>query len=72
MMLFLANQQELDCINSDGQILGKITFDTSNNEHVFCPADPSIKLSSEEELNIDKRLAGLNSGHFTMPTQDDD
>jgi len=55
MMLFLANQQELDCINSDGRILGKITFDTSKNEHVFCPDEQSIELSSEEKLDIDKR-----------------
>ena len=72
MMLFLANQQELDCINSDGHILGKISFDTSKNEHVFCPDEQSIELSSEEKLDINKRLAGLNSGQYAMPTQDDD
>ncbi|GAA3934368.1 hypothetical protein [Litoribacillus peritrichatus] len=72
MMLFLPSQDELDCINDDGRILGKIRFDGSKGEHIFNSADDAISLSSTEKASIAQRLAGLDSGRFSMPTQDDD
>ena len=71
-MLFFPAQQELDCINDKGNIIGKITFDGTQNEYVFSPASESIVLSGLEEASIAMRLAGLKSGKFSIPMQDDD
>lgn len=72
MLFFWPIQQELDCINPSGQVLGKIKFDGSKNEYVFNTADESISLSSAEESSIVERLAGLASGKYVIPMQDDD
>lgn len=71
-MLFLPNQQELDCINDNGDILGKIRFDVSKDEHVFDPADASVAISDLDGASIAQRLAGLELGQYSMPMQDDD
>lgn len=71
-MLFLPNQQELDCINDNGDILGKIRFDVSKDEHVFDPADESVAISDLDGASIAQRLAGLELGQYSMPMQDDD
>ena len=72
MVLFWPIQQELDCINRDGSILGRIRFDGNKNEYVFNPVNDSISLSDAERESIITRLAGLASGKFTIPMQDDD
>lgn len=72
MVLFWPIQQELDCINDQGLVLGKISFDGAKDLHTFSPANESITLSSEEKAGIDERLAGLDSGKYTIPMQDDD
>ncbi|MGI1669717.1 MAG: hypothetical protein K6L74_05265 [Neptuniibacter sp.] len=72
MVLFFPIQQDLDCINGSGHILGKIKFDVFKDEHIFCPENDSIVLSSEEETNIADRLAGLDSGKYSISMQDDD
>jgi hypothetical protein len=72
MVLFWPVQQELDCINDSGCILGKIKFDLSIEEYIFYPANESIILSNIEKLNIAERLAGLASGKYLIPMQDDD
>ncbi|GLQ31730.1 hypothetical protein [Litoribrevibacter albus] len=72
MMLFLPSQDELDCINDEGLILGKIRFDSTKDEHTFHPANESTNLSDSEKARIAERLSGLDSGKYSMPTQDDD
>lgn len=72
MVLFCPIQQELDCISGSGQILGKIKFDVSRDEHIFSPADDSVVLSATEKHSIEDRLSGLNSGKYSIPMQDDD
>ena len=72
MVLFWPIQQELDCINTNGDILGKIKFDASTDKHFFDPSDESISISDEDKSNIAERLAGLDSGKHTIPMQDDD
>lgn len=72
MPLFFLNQQELDCINDDGQIFGKIRFDVSKNEYIYYPIDESIALSSSDKASITERLSGLESGKYSIPMQDDD
>ncbi|WP_255487305.1 hypothetical protein [Oceanospirillum sediminis] len=71
-MLFFPAQQELDCINDNGDIIGKITFDGAQDEYVFSPVSESIVLSGLEEASIAMRLAGLKLGKFSIPMQDDD
>lgn len=71
-MLFFPNQQELDCINDSGRIVGQIKFDGAKDVHVFCPADESLTLSDAEKAFIDERLSGLDSGKYLIPMQDDD
>jgi len=71
-MLFFPVQQELDCINDNGDIIGKITFDGVKDEYIFSPTDESIILSNLEEASIAVRLAALASGKYSMPMQDDD
>jgi hypothetical protein len=70
--LFFLNQQELDCINDNGQIFGKIKFDVSNNEYIFYLIDESIVLSDSDKSSIADRLSGLESGQYSIPMQDDD
>ena len=72
MPLFFLNQQELDCINDNGQIFGKIKFDVSNNEYIFYLIDESIVLSDSDKSSIADRLSGLESGKYSIPMQDDD
>mgnify|MGYP003673158373 CR=1 FL=1 len=72
MVLFWPIQQELDCINSSGLILGKIKFDGAKDEHIFFPANDLTTLTSIEESSIADRLSGLDSGKYLIPMQDDD
>jgi len=72
MVLFFPMQQELDCVNDSGQILGKIKFDGAKNEHVFEPDNESVVLSDLEEVKIVDRIIGLNTGKYSIPMQDDD
>lgn len=72
MVLFWPIQQELDCVSHGGSVLGRIKFDGKTNQYSFHPANESIVLSSQEEEKIIERLAGLQSGKFTIPMQDDD
>lgn len=72
MVLFLPIQQELDCINSDGQILGKIRFDDSKGSHIFYKLDESVVVEKSEMSMISERLSGLDLGKYSIPMQDDD
>lgn len=72
MVMFWPFQQELDCINGSGDILGKIQFDHAKKKHVFKAANESIELSDAESLRIAERLTGLDAGRYTIPLQDDD
>lgn len=72
MVLFFPIQQELDCISSSGHILGKIKFDVSEGKHNFHPDDDSVVLSEVEEVSIAVRIAGLDSGKYSIAMQDDD
>ena len=72
MVLFWPIQQELDCINLNGDILGKIRFDALRNSHTFLPANTSRPLSSQEEADISKRIECLDTGKNSIPMQDDD
>ena len=72
MVMFWPIQQELDCISDSGDVLGRIKFDGSKNEYTFSPVDESIALSGEQHAKIVERLAGLASGKFSIPMQDDD
>lgn len=72
MVLFFPIQQELDCISDSGRILGKIKFDVSTEEYIFCPDDESVVLSDVEEASIVARIAGLYAGTHILPMQDDD
>ena len=71
-MLFFPAQQELDCINDNGDIVGKIKFDGLKDKHLFHLADKTIVLSEQDQAEIDERLAGLDGGKYTIPMQDDD
>lgn len=53
MVLFWPIQQELDCINDSGCILGKIKFDVFKDEYIFCPDSESVVLSDSEQTSID-------------------
>ncbi|HBS41462.1 MAG TPA: hypothetical protein DEA26_02190 [Oceanospirillales bacterium] len=72
MILFLPMQQELDCINTEGRIVGKIRFDANLNQHVFYQPDQAVELSDSEQAAISARLSGLDAGTFHIPMQDDD
>lgn len=72
MVLFFPIQQELDCINGGGHILGKIKFDVPNNQHIFCPADESVVLSSLEQTAIAEKISSLDAGAYAITMQDDD
>ena len=71
-MLFLAIQQELDCITDDGRVLGKICYDDTAGCHVFHPADVHLAVTESERVSISERLSGLDSGKYSIPMQDDD
>jgi len=72
MVLFWPVQQELDCINDCGVILGKIKYNASTKAYGFVPDNDKIKLSEAEETMIAVRVAQLESGHISIPMQDDD
>lgn len=72
MVLFFPIQQELDCINQDGDILGKIKFDGSKGEHIFYPNQASTVLSASEQSKIAEKISILDSGKHSIPMQDDD
>lgn len=72
MVMFLPVQQELDCINGEGCILGKIKFDGLSDGFVFCPDNDAIELSSDEQASITQKLSDLQSGGSAIPMQDDD
>lgn len=72
MVLFWPIQQELDCISSSGQILGKIKFDGFKDVYIFDPENESIKITGVEKSCIADRISGLNSGKYVIPMQDDD
>lgn len=71
-MLFLLNQQELDCITDSGTVLGKIKFDHAIGQHTFNSIDPSILLSETEKSLIAEKLISLNLGKDSIPLPDDD
>ncbi|MCJ8314822.1 MAG: hypothetical protein HRU38_22065 [Saccharospirillaceae bacterium] len=71
-MMYWPIQQELDCINDEGCILGKISFDANKNKHIFYPSNDSITLSNDEKANIAERLLGLDSAKYAIAMQDDD
>ena len=60
MVLFVPMQQELGCINSDGQILGEIRL------------DESVMVEKSEMSMILERLSSLDLGKYSIPMQDDD
>ena len=72
MVLFWPIQQELDCVSSDGNVLGKIKFDAVENKYEFVASDTTLALTPEQQLKITERLAGLASGKYNIPMQDDD
>ena len=72
MVMFFPLEQELDCISSSGNILGKIRFDVFKDEYEFVSADPEIALSDLEEALIVERLSGLASGKYSIPMSDED
>lgn len=71
-MLFLPAQQELDCINDQGRIVGQILFDGADNEYRFRAENDSVNLSDQEVARIAERIAGLSSGRYSIAMQDDD
>lgn len=72
MVLFFPIQQDIDCINSNGSILGKIKFDGYKDEYRFFPDSDAVVLSEPEQTAIEERLLGLVSGKYSMSMQDDD
>ncbi|GAA6134294.1 hypothetical protein NBRC116188_10830 [Oceaniserpentilla sp. 4NH20-0058] len=72
MVLFLSIQQELDCINNNGTILGKIKFDHSQGAFKFEADNASISMSDAEKISIEQKLLDLASGKCSIPMQDDD
>lgn len=71
-MLFFPNQQELDCFNTNGNMLGKIKFNASTDKHEFQLDNDSITLSNDEEKCIAEKLVSLDLGAYSIPMQDDD
>ena len=72
MVMFLPIQQELDCINGEGCILGKIKFDGQLDRFIFSPDNHDIVLSQLEQASIAKKISHLNAGSSAIPMQDDD
>lgn len=71
-MLFFPNQQEIDCFNRSGSLLGRIKFNALENKHIFHLDNQSIALTTSEELSVAEKLASLDSGNYSIPMQDDD
>lgn len=71
-MLFFPNQQELDCFNRSGNLLGKIKFNALENKHLFHLDNPSLALTNLEAVSVAEKLANLDSGIYSIPMQDDD
>ncbi len=72
MVMFWPIQQELDCINRSGNILGKIKYEGKYDGYVFHPAGENVKLSNTEQSKIDEKLSQLQSGAYAIPMQDED
>jgi len=72
MVLFFPIQQDLDCINDSGLILGKLKFDSSKSGYIFQADNASIVLAQSEQSAIDGKLTSLNSGSDSIGMQDDD
>jgi hypothetical protein len=72
MVLFWPIQQEIECINGSGVILGRIKFDGPKEVFTFSPDNESVVLTRIEKSSIDERLSGLDSGKYSLPMQDDD
>lgn len=71
-MLFFPIQQELDCVNDSGSIIGRIKFDGAKDKHTFHLDNNAGALSNSEQASINERLIGLDSGKYAIPMQDDD
>ena len=71
-MLFFPIQQELDCISDDGRIIGRIRFNADTGKHLFQQDADVDALSEVEQTEVNKRLAGLDAGIYSIPMQDDD
>lgn len=72
MVFFWPIQQELDCINDSGTILGKIKFNGKTDSYLFEPETDQVVLSNDEKSSIDNKLSKLNSGEMILTMQDDD
>jgi hypothetical protein len=72
MVLFFPIQQNLDCINDSGLILGKLKFVSSKSGYIFQADNASIMLSQSEQSAIDAKLTSLNLGDEGIGMQDDD
>lgn len=72
MVFFWPIQQELDCINDNGTILGKIKFNSKTDSYLFEPDNDQVVLSNDEKSSIDNKLSKLNSGETILTMQDDD
>ncbi|BCE01295.1 hypothetical protein [Marinicellulosiphila megalodicopiae] len=72
MVLFWPIQNDLDCINDQGSILGRIKFNAAKDQHIFYPASETIILSSDDKSGIAQKLMSLDSGESSIPLQDDD
>ena len=72
MVFFWPIQQELDCINDSGTILGKIKFNGKTDTYLFEPDNDQVVLSNDEKSSIDNKLSKLNSGETILTMQDDD
>tara|TARA_B100001063_G_C16397909_1_gene373394 strand:- start:306 stop:524 length:219 start_codon:yes stop_codon:yes gene_type:complete len=72
MVIFLPIQQELNCINDSGSILGKIRYAAATEEFMFYPANASISLSNSEKSSINQKISDIHSGNYSIPMQDDD
>lgn len=72
MVLFWPIQQELDCITTEGKILGKIKFDLVQEQYLFHPNDKSVQLSQLEQKLIEAKITQLDAGNAGIPMQDDD
>jgi len=70
-MLFFPIQQELDCISERGVIVGKIIFDDTRGKHIFYQPD-AVELTAVDQVAINERLSGLDTGLYGIPMQDDD
>ncbi len=72
MVMFFPIQYEIDCINSNGKILGRIKYDSSGEGYIFQRDNDSVVLSNDEETQILAKLASLKSGKDVIPLPDDD